>query len=142
MRKGKHSKNSGYSAGDPERDLAELEGKIQILRNSVHRAAERPEFFWKSQHNVIMAKINMRTSARNHRPALLWAHIALGLLICLLFFVENSKAPTPDFAAGSDQELLLGIERALSRDYPEAFAPAVAVDSEAGMFKGKASQSK
>ena len=142
MRKGKHPRSSGCSAGIPERDLGELERKIQILRNSVHMAAERPESFWKSQHTAIMAKLNMQASAKNHRPALLWAPIALGLLICLFFFVENSKAPPPDFAAGSDQELLLGIERALSRDYPEALAPVTAMDSEKEMFDGKDSRSK
>jgi hypothetical protein len=113
---------------DPERNLGELERKIQILRDLVRTAAERPDFFWKRQHNIIMASMKKPVRAAKHRPALLWAPIALTLIMCLFFFVENSRAPTPDFAAGADQELLVGIERALSRDYPEALAPAAVID--------------
>ena len=58
---------------------------------------------------------------------MIWASLAIGLILCLLLFVVNSKAPTPDFAAGSDQKLLVEIERALSRQYPEAFDPATLI---------------
>ena len=40
------------------------------------------------------------------------------------------------------QELLIGIEWALSRAYPEAFAPAAAIDSETGIFDGNELRSK
>ena len=119
----------GSADFDPERDLEDMKKDIQRLRESVHAEAEKPEFFWKRQHNAIMASLNKPFPAAKCRPALLWAPAALALILCLLFFVENSKAPTPDLAAGSDQELLIGIERALSRDYPEAFAPVAVIHS-------------
>jgi hypothetical protein len=119
---------------DPERNLGELEGNIQVFRDSVRLAAERPDFFWKSQHNAIMARLNKQLRPAKYRPALIWAPAAaLVLIMCLFFFVENSKAPTPDFAAGSDQELLIGIERALSRDFPEALAPVAVTDGDGGI---------
>jgi hypothetical protein len=117
------------SAGlDPEQNLGELERKIQTFRESVRRAAERPEFFWKRQHNDIIASLKTPVRTAKYGHALLWVPAALVLIMCLFFFVENSKAPTPDFAAGADQKLLVGIERALNRDYAEALAPAAVLD--------------
>jgi hypothetical protein len=128
--KDKNLFGSGSSADiDPERNLRELKKDIQMLRESVHAAAEKPEFFWKRQHNAIMASLNKPVPSAKYRPALLWVPAALVFILCLFFFVENSKAPTPDLAAGSDQELLIEIERALSRHYPEALAPVAVIDS-------------
>jgi hypothetical protein len=130
MREDKHSKDHtpGYSADfDPEQNLGVLRGEIELLRDSAHAAAGRPDFFWKRQHNKIMASLKKPVPTAKQRPALLWAPVALGVVLCILFFVQSSKAPTPDFAAGSDQDLLIGIERALSRQYPEAFDPAIVI---------------
>ncbi len=63
---------------------------------------------------------------------MIWAPAAIAILLCLFLFVEKSKAPTPDFAAGSDQMLLIEVERALHRDYPEALAPAALIAREIG----------
>jgi len=134
MREGKRSSASRDSADfDPERNFGELERNIQVFRDSVRLAAERPDFFWKSQHNAIMAGLNKPLRPAKYRPALLWVPAALVLIMCLFFFVENSKAPTPDFAGGSDQELLIGIERVLSRDFPEALAPVAVTDGDGGI---------
>jgi hypothetical protein len=133
MREGKQKRNhtSRSSADiDPEQNLGVLESEIEILRGALHKSAERPDLFWKRQHNAIMASLKGPVSATKGRSALVWAPVALGVILCILFFVESSKAPTPDFAAGSDQDLLIGIERALSRDYPEAFDPAVIINSD------------
>jgi hypothetical protein len=132
MREVKHKRNptSRSSANtDPEQDLGTLEREIQLLRSILHRSAERPDFFWKRQRNAIMASMEEPAPARKGRPIPLWAPVALGVILSILFFVESSKAPPPDFAAGSDQDLLIGIERALSRDYPEAFDAAVVISS-------------
>jgi hypothetical protein len=145
MREGKHAKSSTsrHSADfDPEQNLGELKKGIQILRNSVYAAAERPDFFWKRQHNAIMARLRKPVHAAKYRRALLWVPGVMAFIICLFFFVENSKAPTPDFAAGSDQELLMAIEHALNHDYPEALAPAAVINGEIGRIAGNESQSK
>ena len=93
MREGKHvrSSTSQYSTDfDPERNLGELGRKIQILRDSVHTAAERPDFFWKRQHNAIMVRPKRLVRASKYRPALLWARGALVLIICLCSFSSRT----------------------------------------------------
>jgi hypothetical protein len=114
---------------DPELNFGNLEEKIQTLRDAVHAAAEKPDIFWKRQQNAILSKLNRPVLNGNRRPALLWTPIVVVLGTCLFLYVESSKAPTPDLAAGSDQELLIGIERALNRNQPEAFDPIDAIET-------------
>ena len=109
---------------DPEQNLGDLREALRIFGDSVHQAAERPDFFWRRQHNTIMARLNHPASKIHSRPALLWVPSFLVLMLCLFFFVQNGKAPTPDLAAGSDEILLINVERALGRDFPEALDPA------------------
>ena len=108
----------------PEQNLEELKEAFRMFRDSVHKAAEKPDFFWRHQHNVILTRLNQPAAISHSRPALFWAPAALVLMLCLFFFAENSKAPTPDFAGGSDEMLLISVERALSQDCPEALAAA------------------
>lgn len=109
---------------DPEQNLGDLREALRIFGDSVHRASERSDFFWRRQHNAIMARLNQPESKFHSRASLFWAPAALVLMLCLFFFAENGKAPTPDFAGGSDEMLLISVERALSRDCPEALAAA------------------
>jgi|WetSurMetagenome_2_1015567.scaffolds.fasta_scaffold305172_1 hypothetical protein len=117
---------------DRELNLGNLEEKIQALRGAVHAAAEKPDSFWKRQQDAIVSNLTLPAFNEYRRPALLWTPIVVALVTCLFFFVESSKAPTPDLAAGSDQELLVGIERALNRNQPEAFDPIGAIEAESG----------
>ncbi len=121
-----HDSNSN----EPEQDLGDLKGILQKFQSSVHAAAERPDFFWRRQHNSIMAKLGAPASSPEYRRVLLWVPVAAVVVLCLFFFVENSKAPTPDLAAGSDQNLLIEVEQALDRDCPEALAPAALLSRE------------
>lgn len=57
------------------------------------------------------------------------AAVAFGLAAAGLF-LRNDAQPAPDFAAGSDQELLVGIERALRNDIPEALQPLTLITDE------------
>jgi len=107
----------------PEPDASDVSEVLRQFRESAHASAEKPAFFWKRQHNEIMMQLNSPAAAPKHRE-LLWAPAALAILLCLFLFVGTSKAPTPDLAAGSDQILLIEIERALSQDCPDALAPA------------------
>ncbi len=106
---------------DPEKDWVDLEDSLKQFRDSIHAAAERPAFFWKTQQNAIMARVSQPQPVRR---MWVWVPATMAILMCLFFFVENSKAPTPDIAAGSDQNLLIDIERALDQDCPDALAPA------------------
>ena len=129
-------KNGGISklhasdGRDPEQNLGDLQDTLRIFRDSLHAAAEKPGFFWKSQHNTIMARLAEPAPSPRYRSALLWVPAAAVVLLCLFFFVENSKAPTPDIAAGSDQNLLIEVERALNQDCPDALAPAAILSQE------------
>ena len=76
-----------------------------------------------------MARIKEPATSPKYR-ALFWAPAALVLFLCLFLFVESSKAPPPDLPAGSDQILLIEVERALDRNCPEALAPAALFNEE------------
>jgi hypothetical protein len=132
MRKGKDRNipvmpQSGHEEMD--RNMAELNEVIREYRNSVRLEADRPDFFWARQCNAIMERLH-RPESPKHRRALLWVPAAVAVVLCLFFFAESSKAPTPDLAAGYDQELLIEVERALSQTYPDALAPAWLVVAE------------
>jgi hypothetical protein len=127
MRKGKDSNilvmpQSGNE--EPDRNMSELHEVIRKFRDTVRLEAERPDFFWVRQRNLIMERLHGPRSPK-HRRTLLWVPAAVAVVLCLFFFAENSKAPTPDLAAGYDQDLLVEVERALSRNYPDALAPAL-----------------
>jgi hypothetical protein len=108
----------------PESESDELNEDFQIFRESIRAAAERPETFWASQRAGIASKMLKPVSFSGLRPELLWAPTLIVVVLCLFLFVEKSKAPTPDYAAGADQILLVEVEQALRRDCPEALAPA------------------
>jgi hypothetical protein len=108
----------------PKSESDEFKENLRIFRESIRADAERPESFWESQRTGIAAKIQKPVSFSGFRPVLLWAPTLIVAVLCLFLFVEKSKAPTPDFAAGADQSLLVEVEQALRRNCPEALAPA------------------
>ena len=114
---------------DPEQGPGNFAESLRMFRESVRASAERPAFFWTRQRNTILARINKPAPSAKFR-ALVWAPAALVVFLCLFLLVENSKAPPPDLAAGSDQILLIEVERALNQDYPEALAPAAVFNDE------------
>ena len=120
----------GKEAPEAMPESEELKGEFQLFKESVLASAERPNAFWAAQRARIAAKLQSPVSAPSYRPALLWISAAMVVLLSLTLFVENSKAPTPDFAAGSDQELLVEVERALNQNYPEALAAAALIAPE------------
>jgi hypothetical protein len=113
---------------EPSRD--EFDSRIRIFRDSLRSDAERPDGFWAHQREGIAARLVRPRRGSKLRPALLWAPASVVILLCLFLFVEKSKAPTPDFAAGADQTLLIEVEQALGRNYPEALAPAAILTQE------------
>ena len=134
MRKGKNKNMPAVSQSgnnESERNMAELNEAIRNFRNTVRLEAEKPDFFWVRQRNIIMEKLHRPKSLKRQR-ALLWVPAAVAVVLFLFFFAENSKAPVPDLAAGYDQNLLVDVERALSRNYPDALAPALLLIPEMG----------
>lgn len=127
---GNNSRLHTCDHGAPEQDAGDLQGILQIYRDACHAAAEKPASFWNKQHSTILSKLQKPGSTSWDKPALLWVPTSVVVLLCLFLFVENSKAPTPDFAAGADQDLLVAVERALNRNYPDALAPAALLSRE------------
>lgn len=118
-------KSAPQDTWDPEQGLGDLKESIQIYRDSFRAASDKPEHYWKRRHAEILERLHPAASKRRFRSALAWAPAALLAGLCLLFFAKDSKAPPkPDLAAGSDEILLINVERALNQEYPEALAPA------------------
>jgi hypothetical protein len=115
---------------DPNRSPSDLKEGLEMFRSSVRTAAERPEFFWKKQHAAITKRLHEPIPPTRPRITLAWASAGLAVLLCLFFFVQPSKAPTPDLPAGADQTLLIEVEKALNRECPEALMPAAPLDRE------------
>ena len=113
---------------DPNRGFSDLKEGLERFRNSVHMKAERPEFFWKRQHTAITKRLHEPVRSARPRMTLAWTSAGLAVLLCLFFFVQPSKAPTPDLPAGADQSLLIEVEKALHRECPEALMPAAPLD--------------
>ncbi len=113
-----------------EREWKDLEDTLREFRDSAHAAAERPETFWESQRSAISMKLQHPVQASWCRPAWIWVPVAAGVLLCLFLFVEQGQAPIPDFAAGSDQELLTDVERSLDQQYPAALEPITLITGE------------
>jgi hypothetical protein len=108
----------------PESESEELKEDLRIFRESIRTEAQKPEAFWASQRAGIAARIQAPVSLLWRRPVLLWAPGIIMIVLCFFLFLEKSKTPKPDFAAGADQILLVEVEQALRRDCPEALAPA------------------
>jgi hypothetical protein len=47
-----------------------------------------------------------------------------------MLFSERPKPPMPDFAAGYDQDLLVGVGRMLNQNVPAALEPAALITKE------------
>ena len=105
---------------ESETECRDLQDVLKSFRDTHHVAADRSVFYWKSRQESIMKKIQAPVSCSKFRHSLLWIPAAAALLFCLLYFLPERRLPVPDIAAGYDQQLLIEVERALSRDYPVA----------------------
>jgi hypothetical protein len=130
MRERQDGLDSNVQNGDREHDLGDLKNAVDMFRNSAHAVAERPELFWKRQRAVISERLHDEVPAIRPRLTIAWSTAALAMLLCLFFFMQPIKAPTPDLPAGADQTLLIEVEKALSREYPEALMPAALTTQE------------
>jgi hypothetical protein len=108
-----------------EQESEEMDDTLRTFREALRAASEKPVSFWTKQRAGITEKLQRPVPAWARRRRLIWVPASLILLLCLTFFAERAKAPVPDIAGGSDQDLLIEVERALNREYPEALSPAV-----------------
>jgi len=113
-------------------EFGDLQDVLQAVRDSHYAASERPDHYWKYRHDAIMNKLDTPTPApvSKFQLAYLWIPAAAVVLLFLFSPAENSNARVPDIAAGYDQDLLIEVERALSRTYPLALKPAALLAQE------------
>jgi hypothetical protein len=129
MRERQNGKAQSSKDMDPDQDFEEIKAALAMCRHSAYISAEKPDCFWKRQHDAIMAKLNESKPPESSRPWFVLVPAAAVVLLCLFFFGESGKVPAPDIAGGADQELLIDIDRVLSRECPEAFLPLSIPDS-------------
>jgi predicted anti-sigma-YlaC factor YlaD len=99
--------------------LERLRSLTAAFRDSAHTQAERPEAFWTRQRAAAAA----RSSQPLVRPMTWVAAIAAAVLAAMLLQEPRPSppvAPAPD----PDQALLVSVESALTRQVPQALAPA------------------
>jgi hypothetical protein len=101
-----------------------MEKALRLVRDSLHTAAEKPEKFWIKQQQEIGKKIQSSVPQHRSRLLLVWASALMMILLGITVLMEKNQAPAASFAGGSDQELLIEVERALNRNYSEALYPA------------------
>jgi hypothetical protein len=82
-----------------------------------------------------VANLRWRLQQRSwwaHWPRPVWLSAALVTVVVLIvvLFIGPEKQPVPDFARGTDQELLLGVDRLLDKEIPAALEPALVLTKE------------
>lgn len=98
-----------------------LDTALDEFRRSVRERSRRPEAFWLEQRESVMAHLQ---ATPRRQVAMAWAAAAIVTVVLLTVFADRPRAvPPPDFAAGYDQELLLDVDRAVSREAPRALDP-------------------
>jgi hypothetical protein len=127
-----HLQKDRQGGTNQEPNWEDLEGTLREFRDSVRTAAERPGPFWESQRAAVNARLQQPRPDPWRRRAWIIAPVAAAVVLCLFLFVENGKAPTPDFAGGSDQDLLIDVERALDQECPSALQPVALLTQEMG----------
>lgn len=108
---------------------AAFRAALDDFQSEIHRAAQRSDGFWSTQHAAIQERI--RSQQPVWRIGMSWAlAAALVLLGFGLFLFRVPAQPMPDYAGGYDQDLLLEVEQALHREIPSALEPALLITEE------------
>jgi len=68
--------------------------------------------------------------ARWPRPVWMSAALITIVVFIVVLFIKPEKPSGPDLASGTDQELLLGIDRLLDKEVPAALEPALVLTKE------------
>lgn len=109
-------------------EVERLQATLTGFHDSVHALAQRDNSFWRRQRLAIWERL----SARFWFPSgsWVWATVMLVVLVAALLLVRTSRIPRYGTAEASDEVLLQGVQGDLSREFPEALAPAVLIAEE------------
>ena len=109
------------------REAEELRSALTGFRDAVHATARRDLSFWRSQQLVV----RRRLLAQDWYP-LHWAWV-LAMVVVLITAILLTRAPSVPKnypSEDADNALLQAVQRDLSRDVPQALAPAVLIAEE------------
>ncbi len=110
-------------------DDERLESALAGFRQIAHEASDRPEHFWERQRLAVMGRLNTERSGRGYNR-MAWVSAAVLVLLAIALFTPRGEPVVPDIPAGQDQELLIGVERSLDRNIPEALEPGLLLTQE------------
>jgi hypothetical protein len=109
------------------REQERFESALTGFQEFVRGASERPESFWERQRLAVRARLRPARPSPGLRTVWTLASATTLLVLALIFVPKHNQPVRADFAAGDDQELLVGIERLLNRDAPQALQPVLII---------------
>ncbi len=129
---GQHDWESGEHRANCAQCRAEhqqLESALAGFRALARETSDRPEHFWQRQRLAVRERLQEAPRRRRY-GSLAWVSAAALVLLTLVVFAPHSEPVVPDIAAGQDQDLLVGIERSLDRNLPQALEPGLVLTQE------------
>jgi hypothetical protein len=119
----RHLETCKVCSGEAE----ELLRSISSFRESIHAAAEREPSFWRNQQLAL----HERVAARNWYPLhWAWAAAMVMVLIVAIFLTRAPNTPQNYASEDADKALLQEVQGDLTREVPQALAPAVLIAEE------------
>src|SRR5687768_6936360 len=128
MQRRKHDSEGSadeHIKGCTERSSDErLSGALVRLCEWARAAADRPEDFWERQRLGVNARLAQGKTDRRWLAARASAAVII-VALGLVLLTKSQRQPISDFVAGSEQDLLVDVERSLHRSVPAGFEPAM-----------------
>ena len=108
-------------------EAEELRSTLSSFRDAIHATAQREQALWRNQHLAFRERV----SAREWYP-LHWAWVvAMVVVLIMAIFLTRTPTPPKNYATDdADNALLQAVQGDLSRDVPQALAPAVLIAEE------------
>ena len=114
-------------------ELSAASAALDAYRAHVREVIELPESFWRRQREAIHARAQRHDFSHPWRRWI-WATATIMLVLCASMILSHKSAPLVQSAAQtvSDDELLLGVQRSIQSDLPQALRPAALLTQEMG----------
>ncbi|MGB7624257.1 MAG: hypothetical protein WBN92_18065 [Terriglobia bacterium] len=116
------------SCEDCRSEAEGLQKTLSGFRDSIHAMAQQDDRYWRRQQITI----GERLAAGRWSPSgyWIWATALLGVLVAALLLMRTPKIPRYGTTEAADEILLQQVQGDVSREFPEALAPAVLIAEE------------
>jgi len=108
-------------------EAEELRSAISSFHDAVHAAAERDESFWRNQQLAFRERVSAKDWYPMHWA---WLVAMVMVLIMAIFLTRTPNAPQNYSSEDADNALLKAVQGDLSREVPQALAPALLIAQE------------